>query len=73
MTFNEQFAAHIAASSLEGARNPINRSLRADYLQWTEGRANAVQTPFPTVENIAAHNEVKFLANDYWPRHRRTI
>ena len=72
MTFNEQFAAHIAASSLEGARNPINRSLR-DLLQWTEGRANAVQTPFPTVENIAAHNEVKFLANDYWPRHRGTL
>ena len=28
MTFNEQFAAQIAKTSLEGARNPINRSLR---------------------------------------------
>lgn len=72
MTFNEQFAAHIAASSLEGARNPINRSLR-DFLQWSEGCAHAVQSLFPTVENIAAHNEVKWLANNYWPRHRRTI
>lgn len=72
MTFNEQFAAQIAKTSLEGARNPINRSLR-DYLQWSEGRAHAVQTLFPTVENIAAHNEVKFLANNYWPRHQRTL
>ncbi len=72
MTFNEQFAAHIAASSLGCARNPINRSLR-DFLQWSEGRAHAVQSLFPTVENIAAHNEVKWLANNYWPRHRRTI
>lgn len=72
MTFNEQFAAHIAASSLEGARNPINRSLR-DLLQWSEGRAHAVKSLFPTVENIAAHNEVKWLANNYWPRHRGTI
>lgn len=23
--------------------------------------------------HIAAHNEVKFLANDYWPRHRGTL
>ena len=72
MTFNEEFAAHIAKASLEGARNPINRSLR-DLLQWSEGRAHAVQSLFPTVENIAAHNEVKWLANNYWPRHRGTI
>ncbi len=72
MILSEQFAAHIAKASLEGARNPINRSLR-DYLQWSEGRAHAVQTLFHTVENIAAHNEVKFLANNYWPRHQRTL
>lgn len=72
MTFTEQFATHIANASLAGARDPMNSSLR-DYLQWAEGRAHAVQSLFPTVENVAAHNEIKFLANNYWPRHRGTI
>lgn len=66
---NEYAAIAVCRSAIQGARADYNKTLER-YLSWEKGRAQAAAFIFPTVETVSAANEVAFMVDEYWPRHR---
>lgn len=62
----EMMAAIICQNTLCNVRVEVGTS----YInEWQAGRVAAASQIFPSIENIAAANEVHFLTGDYAQRH----
>lgn len=62
----ELMASIICANTLKDVRAEVGTS----YInEWQAGRVAAASLIFPSIENIAAANEVRFLTGRYARRH----
>lgn len=68
MSHFQLMAEIISTLSLKEARNPSNKN-NTRFLEWCEGRAHAAQSICPTKVTVGAHNETRFMVQQYWPRH----